>query len=193
MLRRGAIVVAALAVLAVGVEQLPAAPVPTHLMPKDKPFSFPGVGATWVYTSGNGREETITISSVEDKDGAKLITTEYVRPGGNCHYMTWSVRASGVFLVAEDGRTYPTPWCVFKLPHKEGDTWKTEGHGGDRKAGPMEKVKVAAGEILAARVEWDLGGGRIASYWYADGIGLVKMDSVGGPGKELKSFTRGQE
>ena len=185
-------VVVALACVAVGVEHLPAAPVPKHLMPKDPAFNYPAtVGTTWVYDLGGGREETVTIAKVEDKDGAKLVTTEYVRVGGRSHHMTWAVGSAGVFLVAEGGRTYPTPWCIFKLPHKEGDSWKTAGHGGDMRAGPIEKVKVDAGEITAARVEWDLGEGRTVAFWYADGIGLVKTD--GGVFKGLKSFTRGKE
>jgi hypothetical protein len=143
-----------------------------------------------VYDCG-GHDETVTIAKVEDKDGAKLITTEYVRATGRSHHMTWSVGATGVFLVAEHGTTYPAPWCIFKLPHKEGDSWKTAGHGGDMRAGPLEKVKVDVGEITAARVEWDLGGGRTVAFWYADGIGLVKTD--GGIFKGLKSFTRGKE
>lgn len=193
MTRRVAVVAGVLACVAVGVERLPAAPVPKHLMPRDPPFNYPAtVGTAWVYTFANGVEETITVAKVEEKDGAKLVTTEYVRPNGNAHHMTLSVGPAGVFLVAEGGRTYPTPWCIFRLPHREGDTWKTEGHGGDMRAGPMEKVKVPAGEIAAARADWDLGGGRTVSYWYADGMGLVKMGG-GGADKELKSFTRGEE
>lgn len=191
MLRRTAVVLGTLALLAFALGRSPAAPVPTHLMPKDTPFSYPTtVGTTWVYDLG-GREDTRTISKVEDKDGAKLVTTEHVLADGKrSHHMTLSVSAKGVFLVAEQGRTYETPWCIFKLPHKEGDTWKTEGHGGNMTAGPMEKVKVADGEVTAARVEWDVGDGRVASYWYAHGVGLVKM--AGAASIRLKSFTPGK-
>lgn len=192
MTRRVAVVVVAVAGLAVGVERLAAAPVPKHLMPKDAAFNYPAtVGTTWVYEYANAREEKIVVASVEQKDGAKLVVTEYVRAGDKrSHHMTWSVGPAGVFLVAEGGGTYPKPWCIFKLPHKEGDTWKTEGHGSDMRAGPVEKVKTPAGEILAARVDWEIGG-RTVSYWYADGTGLVKMQ--GAADKGLKSFARGKE
>jgi hypothetical protein len=162
-------------------------------MPKEAPFAYPTtVGTTWVYDMGGGREETLTISRVEDKDGAKLVTTERVGADGKrSHHMTLSVSAKGVYLVSEGGRAYQTPWCIFKLPHREGDTWQTEGHGGDMKAGPVEKVKIPAGEVTAARVEWTLGDGRVANYWYAHGIGLVKMG--GAANKGLKSFTLGKE
>jgi hypothetical protein len=170
---------------------LSAAPVPTHLMPKEPPCFYPTeVGTTWVYDHGDA-EETITISEVEDKDGGKLITTEYVRANGRSHHMTQLVTAKGVFLVAEHGRTYPMPWCIFKLPHKVGDTWKTEGHCKDMKSCPAEKLKLPIGELTAARAEWDLGN-RTAVYWYVQGIGLVGM-AVGDDVKykQLKSFTRG--
>jgi hypothetical protein len=103
--------------------------------------------------------------------------------------MTQSVGPKGIFLVAECGRDYARPWCLFKLPHKEGDKWET-GHGAPMIAGPVEKVKVPAGEIVAARVEWGAGQNHVATYWYARGIGLVWMQ--GNPTWKLKSFTPGK-
>ncbi|AMV29517.1 hypothetical protein VT84_34300 [Gemmata sp. SH-PL17] len=166
-----------------------AAPVPKHLMPKEPRFAHPTrVGTTWVYDVGNKQESTRQISQVEEKNGAALVTTEYVHAGGKrSHHMTLSVSDKGIYLVAEHGSTYPVPWCIFKLPHKEGQTWTTEGHGGDMKSGPVEKVKTPAGEILAARVDWECNPGQVVSYWYADGFGLVRMS---GPASvSLKSFT----
>jgi hypothetical protein len=100
------------------------------------------------------------------------------------------VGTKGIFLVAEQGRDYPAPWCVCKLPHKEGDTWETAGHGGDMRAGPAERVKTPAGEFLAYKVEWEYAQGQTATYWYAPGYGLVKMS--GGNNLALKTFTRGK-
>ncbi len=191
MIRRVAGGVAAL-VLILGLCGLSAAPVPTHLMPKEPPCFYPtAVGTTWVYDRGNS-EETITISKVENKDGGKLITTEYIKAGGQqrSHHMTQLVTAEGVFLVAEHGNTYAKPWCIFKLPHKEGDTWETEGHGKGMRSGSVEKVKMPVGELEAARADWDLGDGRIGSYWYVRGVGLVGMGGAGTT-KNLKSFTLG--
>ncbi|HEY1191208.1 MAG TPA: hypothetical protein VGE74_26470 [Gemmata sp.] len=166
---------------------------PKHLMPKGDGFNFPAVvGTTWVYEENGTNEVTLTISKVETKDGAKLVTAERVEVNGvRKHYMTWSVSEKGIFLVSELGSTYPVPWCICKLPHKEGDTWKTEGHGGDMTAGPVEKAKTAAGEIRAYRVDWDLGPGNTVHYWYAPGFGLVRQQ--GSPTWALKSFTKGKE
>ncbi|MBM3983486.1 MAG: hypothetical protein FJ304_25095 [Planctomycetes bacterium] len=143
----------------------------------------------WTYKTDAG-EETVRIVKVEEKDGATLITTEHIRAGDLPPYHTTvSIRPTGVFLVAEDGRTYRAPWCVFKLPHKDGDTWKTDGHGGDMKAGPTEKLKLPFGEVVAGRIEWSVGN-RPVTYWFAHGIGLVKMQ--GAANKELKSITYGK-
>jgi hypothetical protein len=189
MFRRAAGSVVTFALI-LSLQVLAAAPVPRHLMPKEPPCFFPtAVGTTWVYDYGNS-EETIVIAKVEDKDGGKLITTEYAPEGGQrSHHMTQHVSEKGVFLVAEQGRTYPKPWCLCKLPHRVGDTWGTEGHGGDMKSGAVEKVKMPVGEFTAARVDWDIGGGQGATYWYVQGVGLVSMG--GATNKKLKSFTLG--
>jgi hypothetical protein len=176
-----------------------AAPVPTHLMPKDPPFTFPTrVGTKWVY-EGNSGKRTIEITEVKEEDGAALVTTERVEEDGTrTPYMLTRVSAAGVFLVAERGTKYIRPWCMFKRPHRQGQTWETrwcfEGGladtVGQMTAGPVEKVKVGAAEFSAARVEWNFNGGPSkVTYWYADGVGLVKMDET----LVLKSFTLGKE
>ena len=170
----------------------PAAPVPKHLMPKEQPFAFPTtVGTTWVYVDGNNTESTIRISAVEEKDGAKHVITEYVYADGTRpHHMTRAVSDQGVFLVAEHGGKYSEPWCVFKLPHKQGQRWET-GHG-LRTSGPVETVKVPAGEFVAARVDWQMDETRVARYWYAHGVGVVFTDG-GGSIWKLKQFTPGKQ
>jgi hypothetical protein len=54
-----------------------------------------------------------------------------------------------------------------------------------------ERVKVPAGEFVAARVEWDVAPGQTVTYWYARGVGLVRQD--GTPNRTLESFTPGRE
>ena len=190
MLRRAAVLVV-LACCAPCVQHLPAAPVPTHLMPKEPPCFYPtAVGTTWVYDCGGGRTETWALAKVEEKHGAKLLTTEFVLADGTrSHHMTLSVGDKGVYLVAERGATYEKPWCICKLPHKEGDAWQTEGHGADMASGPLERLKTPAGEFTAVRVDWGVNGAT-AKYWYAQGVGLVRMS--GGATLDLKSFTPGK-
>ncbi len=179
-----------------------AAPVPKHLMPKDPPFAVPTrVGTKWLYDR-QGTDVTLIITKVEDKDGAKLVTTEWVGEGGkHTPHMVVSVSEKGLFLLAECGEPYDTPWCIFKLPHREGEVWDCASSRGNRIrttgkriAGPIETVKTGTGSIEAARVDWEFvtrpnQRAFKATYWYANGIGLVRLDND----LVLKSFTPGKE
>jgi hypothetical protein len=181
---------------------VPAAPVPTHLMPRDPPLTFPtSVGTTWVY-EGVDSERTVTITAVEvEDDGSKLVTTEYVgNDGKRTPEHVLRVSSAGVFLVSERGQPYVKPWCTLKLPYHEGQTWETNSRYGFekvddpglRRAGLIEKVRVPAGEFSAARVDWERTTNgkteRRATYWFAHGVGLVRLDDD----LKLKSFTPGK-
>jgi hypothetical protein len=190
----------ALACLVVAVSLVPAAPVPKHLIPKDPPLAIPTrVWTTWVYT-GNRDTQTIVISEVkEEKDGAKLVTTEKLDEDGKMTpFVVERISAEGIFIVSEMGQKYDEPWCILKLPHRPGQTWETRLRGrdfdadGTMTAGPLEKVKVPLGEFSAARVDWEFklnGARRKVTFWYAHGVGLVRQNE----NWELKSFTPGKE
>ncbi len=176
----------------------PAAPVPTHLFPKEPRFAFPTkVGTTWVYEVF-GKEQTLVISQSEDKPKGKLVTTEWVQADGKrTPHMVHLVTAEGVFMMAEVGEEYATPWCKIKFPHREGQSWKTETSRGPNRlnitatttAGPVEQVKLPAGEFTAARVncEFSFGVGPPIKtiWWYADGLGQIQQG--------LKSFKPGKD
>src|SRR4051812_16075744 len=104
-----------------------AAPVPTHLMPKEPPCAYPlTVGTTWVYETDAGTDVTIAIAKVETKESEKIITTEWVHAEGKrTPHMVLAVSDKGVFLVAEGGSTYSKPWCIWKLPYAANETWAT--------------------------------------------------------------------
>lgn len=191
---------AAIVLVACTFSHAQAAPVPKHLMPKELAFSHPTtVGTTWVYDLGSGLEDTITISKVEVKDGEQLITTEHILADGRrTPHMVVSVSEKGIFLVTEGGAPYDAPWCLCQLPHREGQSWETKparkGNilvNGSMKSGPVEKLKLPTGEVAALRVDWDMGTNRVVNYWYAPGLGLVKMDGSGV--RTLKSFKPGKE
>jgi len=181
----------------------PAAPIPKHLMPKEPAFAFPTkVGTTWVYEMG-GKDKTLVISESEDAREGKRVTTEWVEPDGKrSPHMVRLVTTKGIFLVEEVGEKCEAPVCQMKSPHREGESWKTKASLGptlsitvNRTAGPIERVKVPAGEFAAARVncEFDPDFEAIptvkASFWYADGIGLIQM----GDDMKLKSFKLGKD
>lgn len=176
-----------------------AAPVPTHLMPRDPPLNFPTtVGTKWVYKLANGGEQTIVISAVkEEKDGSKLVTTEYVEDGKRTPHQVKRVSTQGVFVLVDGEQKFEEPLCLVRFPHREGRTWETchrlvgemAESKGRRVAGPFEQIRVPAGTFSVARIEWELNAGPKGTNWYANGIGLVK----GSKYMELKSFTPGKE
>ena len=146
--------------LAVGVAGMPrpfagrasAAPIPKHLM-KPAPQYFPTqVGAKRVYLRGDA-EETQVVTKVEVKENEKIVTVEEVaKDGTKKPYQVVSVRPDGVYLVAESGRKYDTPWCVFKTPAVVGQEWETatsQGKDwmirGTKKVIAEERLKVPAG------------------------------------------------
>jgi hypothetical protein len=183
-----------------GISTLPAAPVPAHLMPGEVRLSFPTrVGTTWVYDGLYGKR-TIVSSAVKEVDGAKLVTTELVGDDGKrTPQAVTRVSAEGVFLAEEGGWKFGESWCLYKQLHRPGRTWKVEFATRRAQrvwvvtAGPVEKVRVPAGEYTAARVEWELseddGPRQKQTYWYADNVGMVQMDDS----MKLKSFTPGTE
>jgi len=179
----------------------PAAPVPTHLMSKDPPFAFPTkIGTTWIYEVGK-EEKTLVISRSEDEPRGKLVTTEWVDSDGNRTPQQVSlVTTKGMFMIAEEGENYDQPWCLLKFPHIKGQSWN---HKLNRRnvaitetttAGPIEQVKVPAGEFTALRIdsEFFLNGGKQghkATHWYAHGIGMVQHSED----MKLKSFKVGKD
>jgi hypothetical protein len=176
----------------------PAAPVPKHLMPRDRPLEFPTrVGTKWVYER-NGVEETHVISETKDeKDGTRLVSIERVAEDGTLTpYWVERVAPGGVSVEVEAGRRYEKPWCMIAFPHREGRSWKYQLPSGDgtMTAGPVEDVRVPAGKFSAARVvdEYLVETKREqVTYWFAHGVGLVRMDA-GGQEMKLKSFTPGK-
>jgi hypothetical protein len=181
----------------IGAIPLAAAPVPDHLMQKDPPLAFPTkVGTKWVYEVG---DETwvIVISKVEEKDGAKLVTTERVHEDGRREPLTVeSISEEGMSIISASGLDYDKPWPFVKLPYREGWTWEVKvmwsdriGFRGTMTAGPWEKVRVPAGEFTAARIEEDRGKDCKVSSWFVHRVGLVQR----GNDWKLKSFTPGKD
>lgn len=174
-----------------------AAPVPTHLFPKDPPLAFPTrVGTTWVYEGTSGKQ-TLVISEVKEKDGAKLVTTVWVSEDGKrTPNMVQLINETGVYIVSEDGEKHKEPWLFVKLPYREGQTWEPKvgpSTLGKMTAGPIERIRVPAGEFTAARIDWEIsfGNGKTqkVTYWHAHRVGLVRLDEQ----MKLKSFTPGKD
>lgn len=172
----------------------PAAPVPEDA--KAVPLHWPtAVGTRLVYLRGERapqQEETWEVTSVADRDGGKLVTTEYVRAGGaRSPHQTALVTAAGVSLLKDNGTAYDPPWRVLTFPHKRGDNWGIPARGQEERMAVVgaETVTVPAGRFETVVVEWQRGPHeQPPRYAYAPGVGLVRLTYAGGS-MVLKSVT----
>jgi hypothetical protein len=173
-----------------------AAPGAPALKSKTPALYYPTtVGARWVFQDP-GAETTFVVSKVEQKDGAVLVEVSEGRDGREVPCQEMRVSAEGLFRLSVTGRTYPTPECLLKLPHKDGQEWEFDlgmANGGISKltAVGRESVDTPAGKFEAIRVERV--GGNPATYWFAEGVGLVKVNRGGKWERILKSFTPGKK
>lgn len=189
MLRGLAVAVA----LALFLAAAPAAPVPTgpRLSLAPPPFFPTSVGTKWVYQDGD-YEWTEIITAVEtQKDGAFNISIS--RVGSDGKTTLWDqvlVSDRSLTRLAVKGVPFKKPVCLLKLPHKSEQTWENDFNGRALtfEAFEPERIKVPAGEYEALPVEVQRPGWGNETYWYARGVGLVKMEISSGD-TVLKSFT----
>jgi hypothetical protein len=152
------------------------------------------VGARWTNQNPGG-ESTFVVTRAEEKDGAVLVDLAIVQGGREVPTQQMRVSAEGVFRLSVGGTPFPTPECLLKLPHKDGQEWEFDlgpHFGGVAKltAVRREPVETPAGRFDCIRVERV--GGSAATYWFAEGVGLVKAAS-GTWEHVLKSFTPGKK
>jgi hypothetical protein len=195
--------------LVAAVSLVPAAPVPTHLRPKE-PLLFHPVqkGARWVYEQ-NGREYTCVITASEEnaKTGMTTVTISQEGPNGTFTQLKKvAVGSSGVLWLENTAGPFDEPYWLLKSPVRERDEWtfRTSGPGianmkGTMRAAKVEEVEVPAGKFSAVRIEQEAtfltngepDGGFCQTFWFAPGIGLVKW-TCGDAESGLKSFVPGK-
>lgn len=174
-----------------------AAPVPKDR--RDESYWPITVGTRWVYEQ-NGQESTEEITKVEPlKAGVRL--TIRVRD--------WDDMVD----VAPDGVTKRTTGkftldqLALRFPIKSGDSWAVSTpiqmglvcEAGKMTVGDEEDIKVPAGTFRATKVVntvAEVGGKPIElpytyAFWYAKGVGMVRIEWNGGF-RALKSFTPGK-
>jgi hypothetical protein len=196
-------------VFGVGAVVAPAAPVPTHLMPKEPPAYFPTtVGTEWVYTE-KGYETKLTITKVRPVEKGVLIFVEQVvEPGRTFPNYTMLVSRSGLAMTEVAGQAYAPHWELLRLPYRPLDRWETAVKCASAPGQPEitlkremttrgeEDVLVPGGKFLSVRVDSEriLNGGAKErwSVWFSMGVGIVKEEWAQG-GRELKSFRAGAQ
>lgn len=168
-----------------------AAPVP-------KGLKMPGtfipleVGTRWEYVdadSPNTVVNTREITAIEQKVGATFATQKV-----DGIVQVIRADATGVATVKSNGSDYTHPRYSVKNGMKEGDEWEWNSGGGyveKRIVGKSGRIKVPAGEFEAVKMTFGTNGSETTA-WYADGVGLVRVDyTTIRKSHVLKAFTGG--
>src|SRR5262249_39445987 len=156
------------------------APAAPALKSKGPALYYPtAVGTRWVYQNP-ATESTFVVTRVEEKEGAFLVDVAVVADGRETPSQQMRISAESVFRVNIGGTTLPTPECLLKLPHKDGQEWEFDlgdANGGAAKltAVRRETVETPAGRFETIKIERV--GSNAATYWFAEEVGLVKMAS----------------
>ena len=163
------------------------------------------LGHRWEWERGT----IIEITTVEQKDGAHIVTLTEIQPSRRRTKETVSISKTGIYTVAVSGIAVK-PVCVLKFPVKADDTWEWEieptvetkpGDNvrrtkGTRKVGKEDEVEVPAGKFKAVPVEVIVlaeNGKPLPEperyvYWYARDLGVIKLTKNGSVIHALKSF-----
>lgn len=174
-------------------------------VPKARPLYFPvTVGTRWVYEetpkAGKTKQRVEVITSVEGKDGAKVVSVRSVLDGAGATRHKVAISNKGLFMLENDGDRADPPLCVLKLPAPAGTKWTVNSAlssvtiEGTATVAEPERIKVPAGTYTAVRVEMAytvLNEKYHSTVWLAPGIGIVKMVSADET-VVLKSFTPGK-
>jgi hypothetical protein len=174
-----------------------AAPVPKALK-KNPPEWMPlAAGSRWEYVSAEDNSvttDTREITAADEKDGKTTASQRTIN-------LTQEFRrdATGVAVVKTSNRGETKPRYVVKHAMKEGDTWENDlgGYTEVRTVGKVEKITLPAGQYDAVPVKFQYvqNGATFQSgtVWYADGVGLVRIDTDSGGSEVLKAFTPGKK
>jgi len=181
-----------------------AAPVPPPKGKEPPPYYFPTqVGAEWVYDD-DGAKYTFTVTKVERKAGAMLVTVGLSYGKTTQHSYTVEVGKSGIRETLNFNRKVEPPTPLLKVPFAKGDRWESPmSLDGEKRAdyvitvGGVEEVKVPAGTFKAVRVDKVSTGvdgktNQTITTWYARGVGPVRISYRRGPTRDLVSFTPGK-
>jgi hypothetical protein len=150
---------------------------------RDAPWYPLQVGCRWEYR-GKGPKlirQVVRHEKVGDYPCALIANLRGDAPARKEHVYA---NAGGVFLVAIEGRRLSSPLRILKLPPRAGESWKTDFKENDTLRKGLyvmdkEEVTVPAGTYRAITLRGEItdgGGGRTnVTYWFAEGVGMVKQ------------------
>ena len=167
-------------------------------VPKDKGgFYYPTrAGAICEFDCGEEKTHNQTVTRVEPADRGGFVVTMQV--DGREDPQRVLVTDKGLVTLAMGGKRLEPPACFLKLPAVPGETWEAQVRDLTFKyttVGP-ERVEVPAGKFDAIRVDMthEVAGRQVkVSYWYALGVGPVKVVVDGRTAMSLKKFTAGKD
>ncbi len=174
-----------------------AAPVPKALKKTDPDWMPLLAGCKWEFVSADDNAtttDTREITAAGEKDGAQVATQRTIN-------LTQEFRrdADGVAVVKTSNRGEAKPRYIIKHKMKEGDTWENDmgGYTEVRTVGKAESIKLPAGQFEAVPVKFQYvqNGApfQTGTVWYADGVGLVRIDTEGAASEVLKAYTPGKK
>lgn len=146
-------------------------------------------GTKWHYrVTVGGRTGAVAcrIAKVETIDGQPLARLETVVGEKSVASEHLRTDAKGIYRHRANGLEPVPPIQLLRYPVKDGDRWESEFSVGEEKGKlavvviGKEEVEVPAGKYKAVKVEvnTDSGGQKISTtYWFADGVGIVKQRS----------------
>jgi hypothetical protein len=133
------------------------------------------------------------ITAVEEKDGAKFFTQKMTSGQTN---VLKTDRTGTVWMAQLNEQVHEPPYKVVASDLKDGDRWEVnDGTGAVRTVGKAEKVETPAGTFTALPITISYPNQQGMSevvVWYAEGVGLVRLDSGGRPSIVLKKYTPGK-
>jgi hypothetical protein len=177
----------------------PAAPVPQHLM-KQPTYYFPTKVGTKLEYEEPGRQLTMIVTAVADRDGAKVVSVGRLGNGDSVSpLMTMCVSGSGVYRVERGRQKLETPETWLLLPAEVDREWEYPVGLPSLSPRPVargsvsgiEEITVPAGTFRCVRVR-HFESGRTTLCWYAPDVGLVKTEAATWV-EVLKSYTPGKD
>jgi DnaJ-class molecular chaperone len=188
------------AVLLLAASALPAAPVPKAK--KADPFPYT-VGTKWEYIRG-GDESRVYVEEVTEnaeKDGVRTVRIDITTDTNGKQFEKYELKDGELRLTASTSGEYGQGMLIRKAGMKEGDTWENKytlngtEYVVECTVGKPEELATPAGKFTAfpiSRKYVQPNSRTQTTYWYGDGVGLVRQTLNGRQNQELKAFTPGK-
>jgi hypothetical protein len=179
-----------------------AAPVPKGVKKAD-PFPYT-VGTKWEYIR-NGDEKRVYVEEVtesEEKDGVRTIRVDITTDTGGSQFEKYQLKDGELRLTESTSGSYGDGMLIRKAGMKAGDTWENRYslNGTDYvvecTVGKEEELSTPAGKFSAFPITRKYLQPNIrteTTYWYGDGVALVRQTTNGRPIQELKAYSPGKK